>query len=268
MHKKIAIKKMLVLAFALFITTSSYAWGPIGHRVVAELASRHLTPRAQKAISDLIGTETLAMIANWPDFIKSDTTGKYKHTNNWHYVDFPGHISCEEVHKMIADGKASGEAYNQIVALSKTLKDPKASKEDKVFALTFLVHIIGDVHQPLHVGRDEDQGGNKIAVQWFNTPSNLHRVWDEQLIDYQQLSYTEYTNWLDRAPAQKIKEIQKGTVIDWLCESHVLADKVYASTKDGDKLSYRYNFLFVNDLNSQLQKGGYRLAQVLNDIFK
>jgi hypothetical protein len=128
--------------------------------------------------------------------------------------------------------------------------------------------MLGDMHQPLHVGRDEDLGGNKINVTWFYTPSNLHRVWDEQLIDYQQLSYTEYTKALNIATPAAVKSYQSGSIADWMYESHQLSDRVYALTQPDSKLSYRYNFIFVNDLNSQLLKGGLRLAAVLNNLYK
>ncbi len=128
--------------------------------------------------------------------------------------------------------------------------------------------MIGDMHMPLHVGRDEDMGGNKIQVSWFDRPTNLHRVWDEHLIDFQQYSYTEYANNLHRVTsAARAQEIRKGSIADWMWESHVLSDKIYDRTNPGDKLSYRYNFLFVDDLNGQLLKGGVRLAKVLNEIF-
>jgi hypothetical protein len=234
---------------------------------VAAIAWQHLTPQARKAIQALIGRQSLAMISNWPDFIKSDTTHRYDHTSSWHYLDFPANISRAEFDSMIQ--RLSGEnLYTQTLALLKQLKSPAASKEQKVFALTFLVHLVGDMHMPLHVGRDEDMGGNKINVYWFDRPTNLHRVWDEHLIEFQQLSYTEYAQALDIAPAATVRTLQGGSISDWMFESHQLSDKVYARTKEGDKLSYRYNYWFLEDLNQQLLKGGLRLAAVLNGAFK
>lgn len=249
-------------------TNAVKAWGPIGHRVVAEIASFHLNQKARQAISGIIGNETLAMIANWPDFIKSDTTDQYKHTSPWHYLDFPGHCSRATFDSIMA--ASSGEnLYTMTLAMIKELKSPVTPKARKRFALSFLVHMIGDMHMPLHVGRDEDQGGNKIQVSWFERPTNLHRVWDEHLIDFQQYSYTEYAGLLNRVmtPAQA-KAIRAGSPADWMWESHLLSDKIYDRTRPGEKLSYRYNYLFMEDLNSQLLKGGVRLAKVLNDIFK
>ncbi len=254
----------LILANGL----QTYAWGPTGHRVTAEIASFYLSPKAKLAISKIIGKESLAMIANWPDFIKSDTTGAYNHTSPWHYLDFPGHISRQEFDRLLAEAKGEN-LYSQTLAMIQELKSPATKPERKRFALAFLVHMIGDMHQPLHVGRDEDMGGNKIQVSWFDRPTNLHKVWDEYLIDFQQYSYTEYSGILNRVvTASAARSMQAGSIQDWMWQSHVLSDKIYDRTKNGDKLSYRYNFLFVEDLNSQLLKGGLRLAQVLNDTFK
>lgn len=257
---------LLGILLPLFPLTS-FAWGVTGHRVVAEIASRHLSPQARKAVTALLGKQSMAMVANWPDFIKSDTTHKYDHTSSWHYMDFPAHSSRPQFEGLVQ--KETGEnLYVETNALIKQLKDPAVSKADKQFALTFLIHLIGDMHQPLHVGHPEDQGGNKINVTWFDRPTNLHRVWDEHLIEFQQLSYTEYTQALDTASVTEIRQLQSGTIKDWMFESSQLADKVYALTQPNDKLSYRYNYWFIKDLNQQLLKGGLRLAAILNSIYK
>ncbi|MCK7558317.1 S1/P1 nuclease [Chitinophaga sedimenti] len=215
---------------SLLFAGKAHAWGPIGHRVIGEIASNHLSEKAKKGVASLIGRETLAMISNWPDFIKSDTTNKYNHTSKWHYVDFTGNISRAEFEKELRAMKGEN-LYTQLLSMSQQLKNPSISKEKKVEALKWLVHLVGDLHQPLHVGRDEDQGGNKIQIFWFDRPSNLHRLWDEHLIEFQQYSYTEYTKILDIAPATQVKSYQAGTIIDWLYESHILSDKVYARTR-------------------------------------
>lgn len=249
------------------IPMSGFAWGVTGHRVVAEIASRHLTPQARKAVMALLGPQSMAMVANWPDFIKSDTTHQYDGTSSWHYLDFPANSTRPQFDDYLREHTGEN-LYTETQAMIQKLKDPATSKADKVFALTFLIHLIGDMHQPLHVGRDEDQGGNKIQVMWFDKPTNLHRVWDEHLIEFQQLSYTEYTQALDTASAAEVRKLQRGSIPDWMFESNQLADKVYALTSPNDKLSFRYNYWFVGDLNQQLLKGGLRLATLLNGIYK
>lgn len=264
------LKKLYLLGLGLIlplIPLSVSAWGVTGHRIVAEIAYRHLTPKALKAVQAILGKESMAMVSTWPDYIKSDTTHRFDSRYSWHFVDFPAHVDRAGMDATLKTVKKEN-LYDETEALIGELKSGKGTKEEQWLAMAYLIHMIGDMHQPLHVGRDEDQGGNKIPVMWFGVQSNLHRVWDEQLIDFQQLSYTEYTAALDTADAAQIKVIQRGTVKDWLFESNQLADKVYDKTPANEKLSYKYNYLFVKDLNSQLLKGGLRLAAILNEIYK
>jgi hypothetical protein len=251
-----------VIALLLFAQTS-LAWGVTGHRVVAEIAQRHLTNKAKREISKLIGIQSLAYWANWADFIKSDTSWKY--AGKWHYVDLPGHM---EKQAFISGLKAlPGEnLYTQIQAMEAQLKDESRPLEQRQQALRFLIHFVGDVHQPLHVARDEDEGGNKIMITWFDKKMNLHTLWDEALIDFQQWSYTEYAAVLDVADKTDLAQWQNAALEDWFYESHVLSDKIYDLTPANSKLSYKYNYLFAQTLNDQLLKAGVRLAKILNDI--
>ncbi|MBN8861284.1 MAG: S1/P1 nuclease [Sphingobacteriales bacterium] len=253
-----------VIFFVLLVCSQSgFAWGVTGHRVVAEIAQRHLSSRARKALKELIGDQSLAYWANWADFVKSDST--YRYASRWHYVDLPAHL---EKDAFVAALKAlPGEnLFSRIPVLEDQVKDKSLSHDQRQFALKYLIHLIGDAHQPLHVGRDEDQGGNKISVTWFGKPSNLHIVWDELLVDFQQWSYTEYATVLDVADKATVSQLQSGNLADWLYESHILSDRIYDNIKADSKLSYRYNYLFMQDLNDQLLKGGLRLARILNEL--
>jgi len=259
------MKRICAALLLLLWAHTGFAWGVTGHRVVAEIAQRHLSGKAKKEIKKIIGKQSLAFWANWPDFIKSDTTWKF--ASAWHYVDLPGNLQRD---KFITDLKAlqGKNLYTQISAMEAQLKSDTASQESKRNALAFLIHLVGDLHQPLHVGRNEDQGGNKITVTWFGRNTNLHAVWDESLVDFQQWSYSEYASMLDIAGKTQVKQWQASSLEDWFYESHVASDKIYELTPDNSKLSYGYNYLFVQTLNDQLLKGGLRLAKILNDTFK
>lgn len=260
------IFKAIFVVVATLTVQYSFAWGTTGHRVVAEIAQRHLSKKAIKGIKELIGDERLAYWANWPDFIKSDTTHVWESTSKWHYVDLPGNIGQETFNQDLE--KLHGEnLFTQIQAMTVQLKDQSLSVEKRKNALVFLVHLIGDLHQPLHVGRDEDQGGNKIVEYWFEKKTNLHSLWDSGLIDFQQYSYTEYATVLDVADKAQVNAWQKSSLQDWFFESHKLADKIYLLTPPDSKLSFKYNYIFQDDLNNQLLKGGVRLAEVLNEAF-
>jgi hypothetical protein len=140
--------------------------------------------------------------------------------------------------------------------------------DKRQIALRFLIHFVGDLHQPLHVGREEDQGGNKISVTWFDKQTNLHSVWDNSLVDFQQYSYTEYTTVLDIATAEEVQSWQQSTLEDWFYESYTLANKVYATVPADGKLGYKYNYIFQQDLDRQLLKGGVRLAEMINEALQ
>jgi hypothetical protein len=259
--------KVLFVVIMTLVAQQSFAWGPTGHRIVAEIAQRHLTKKAKRGIAELFGMEPLAFWANWPDFIKSDTTHQYDATSKWHYVDLPGNIG-RDVFVQDLKGLKGENLYTQIPAMIAQIKDKSLPLEKRQNALKFLIHFVGDLHQPLHVGRDEDQGGNKIQLTWFKKPTNLHSLWDSGLIDNTQYSYTEYATVLDVKTKDEQKAIQQSSLEDWFYESHVTADKIYAQSPDGADLSYKYVYIFQDVLNDQLLKGGLRLAEVLNDTFK
>jgi hypothetical protein len=129
-----------------------------------------------------------------------------------------------------------------------------------------LVHLIGDIHQPLHVGNGKDRGGNDFKVNWFNEESNLHKIWDSEIINYQDLSYTEYADWVDQ-DIFWVESLNDKSVIEWALESKkIRVNGLYPDTNNLN-LSYDYNFQHIETLNSQLLKAGFRLAMVLNKIY-
>jgi len=259
--------RILLLPALVMIPLLTFCWGITGHRVVAEIAERHLSKKAKKELHELIGRQTLALWANWPDFIKSDTTHAWDHASKWHYVNMPGNLSKEEFISGLQ--KLPGEnLYTQIKALSAQLKDRSLPDEKRQIALRFLIHLVGDLHQPLHVGREEDLGGNKISVTWFDRPTNLHSVWDNALVEDQKYSYTEYSAILDIASEEEVNAIQQSSLEEWFYDSYVLANKVYAMVPADGKLGYKYNYVFQRELDQQLLKGGLRLASLLNETLK
>jgi hypothetical protein len=253
------------MALFFYLPVQSMAWGLLGHRIVGEIADSYLTAKARAEIKKILGTESIAMASNWPDFIKSDTS--YKYLDAWHYVDFEKGLSYSEL-KDALKKDTSANAYNAINFLVKELKKKNLPKDKKQMYLRLLIHIVGDIHQPLHVSPEGTAGGNDIKVQWFGAASNLHRIWDSQLIDNQQLSYTEYVKDINHISAADRKKLQSQPVSQWLYESYTLAEALHKEIKgDNPKLSYRYNFDHIKTLNDQLLKGGVRLAGLLNEIF-
>jgi len=263
---KLSFLKTLILGAAvLYAPLQSMAWGTEGHRIAGQIADSYLTPKARAAIKAILGNESIAIASNWADFIKSDPNFNY--LSAWHYVDLDKEYTLPELQDFLnQDTKA--DAYTKLNFLIGELKKKTLSKENKLLYLRMLIHIVEDVHQPLHVGHTEDKGGNDIKVTWFNNPTNLHSVWDSQLIDFQQLSYTEYTAMINHTTVAQRAEWQKAPISQWLFESGQIANKLYGETKNGDALNgYKYNFEHIATINQQLLKAGVRLAGVLNQIF-
>ncbi|MFK7971770.1 MAG: S1/P1 nuclease [Bacteroidia bacterium] len=255
------MKRTVFFLFALWfiIPQSVFAWGKTGHRIVGEIAQRHLTKKAQKNIERVLGSEDLAMASNWMDFIKSDRNYRFMYT--WHFVSIPDGKRYEDI-----TPPASGDVIGTIERLTEELKTGEYTHEDERFVIRCLIHLIGDIHQPLHVGRAEDAGGNRVKLGWFRSKSNLHRVWDSELIDHQQLSYTEYATYLDHAPKDTIKVWQDATVRDWAYESMEYRKLTYDLPPDST-LRFRYNFDHKAVLEKRLNQAGIRLAGILNMVY-
>jgi hypothetical protein len=241
------------------------AWGVTGHRVVGEIAYSHLTAKAKKNLQKILGNESVAMASNWADFIKSDST--YDYLYNWHFININDKLNYEQFTQRLRNDTAV-DAYTKLTMIIDTLKNKALPGDSKLLYLRLLIHIVGDLHQPMHVARLSDLGGNRVRVQWFNQPSNLHRVWDEQLVDFQQLSYTEFAAAINFSTKEQRKAWQQQPVSDWIFDTYQATQKVYDYIKEENpKLSYKYNFDHVDMLKSQLLKGGVRLAGILNQLF-
>lgn len=263
---KIKFEKVITILI-LFIALSfqTYAWGLLGHRIVGQIAESYLTPKAKQAVIKILGTESIAMASNWPDFIRSDTTMSY--LSPWHYLNLKGGLTYNEVQTFLKND-TSINAYTRINFLVRELKNKELPKDKTAFYLKLLIHIVGDIHQPLHVGRPDDRGGNSIKVQWFNVPFNLHQIWDSELIDFQQLSYTEYTAAINHTTKAQRLQWQKQPVSEWIWQSYQIAEKIYGDIKPEEKLGYLYNYKYIQILEKQLVIGGVHLAALLNEIFK
>jgi hypothetical protein len=254
---------MVILLMAIPYSGACHAmpeWSKTGHRVVGEVAQKHLNRKARKAIHALLGGETLAEISNYGDDIKADRA--YDRFSPWHYVNFPADERYTD-----SEPSPEGDVVMGIEKCISILKDPTTPEEEAVFYLKMLVHLVGDLHQPMHVGRKADKGGNDIQVQWFGRGSNLHRVWDANLIDDYGMSYTELAGALPRWDRQKIHAVMQGSVYEWVEEVQEVTNRVYASAEVGEKLSYGYRYLWWDTVEEQLLKGGVRLAAILNEIY-
>jgi len=250
---------LLFLSGQMVMGNSDF-WSKTGHRVIGEVAQGHLNRKAKRAVSKLLYGKSLATVSNYADAIKSDRA--FKNFSAWHYVNIPSDKKYNEVKP-----SPNGDLVTGIQKCIEILKDKNSTEADRVFYLKMLVHLMGDLHQPMHAGRKEDKGGNDIQLRWFGKGTNLHRVWDSNMINDYGMSYSELSKEFPLLGKEQTKEIQKGTILDWVAESQELANEIYDSVEKGQKLGYSYSYKHWNIVEEQLQKGGLRLARVLNDIF-
>ena len=280
---------MKALVLVLIVSVNySFAWGPTGHRVVGEIAEKYLTRKAKRKIKKILDGHSFSRVSNWPDKIKSDPTN-YRHTYVWHYMKWP-------TNQRDYDPNSYGSLMKALEENLKVFRNSKEPKAKRSFALKFLVHLVGDLHQPLHVGNGLDQGGNKCRVFFHRKETNLHQLWDEKMIEFTRLSYTEMTNYIDVFDKKSLKEMQKGTFLDWAKESKELRNSVYppevvpltgAAKKTAaekelksycnpdqniqddiiPRLSYDYSYKFMPIVEKRIRQAGIRLAKLINDSF-
>ena len=250
----------MVKILVIYTLLSSFVlgWGKTGHRIVGKVAETYLTKNAKTQIKKLMGHHDLSRMSNWADEIKSDP--EWKKANDWHWCTIPD----GETYKK---DKHSGQAVEKINEFISTLKNKKSKKEEKQIALKFIVHLIGDLHQPLHVGNGLDRGGNNVRLKWFNESTNLHSIWDSKLIDFQKLSYSEYANYiLLKEDRGKIRKWQGDDILTYIHESRDLRNQCYDFS--GENLKWEYFYKHKELLEKRLLQGGVRLSGELNRIFK
>lgn len=235
-------------------------WGKTGHRVIGEIAQKNLTTKSLEALDALLDGKSLAFVSTFADEIRSDK--KYDYLAPWHYVNIPSDKCYQDL-----PPKPEGDIIYAINHCIQGLKNHRTTKDDKAFYLKLLVHFVGDIHQPLHVGRAEDRGGNDISIFWFGEKTNLHTLWDSQLIDHYEMSYTELSAHLPKMGKEQKIQLQNTAVVDWAHESQKYAAKIYREVPPKSKLEYVYHYQNFDLVRQRLLVAGLRLAAILNSIF-
>ena len=236
-------------------------WGAVGHRVTGALAEPLLDERARAAVTDLLGVETLAEASTWADEMRSNPAPFWQQTAGpWHYVTVPAGQLYRDV-----GAPEEGDAFTALERFRAVLRDPEAPAEERRLALRFAVHLVGDLHQPLHAGNGTDRGGNDFEVRWFRSPSNLHRVWDSGMIDGQKLSFTEWAAWLGaRLTPERIAAWSDADAETWIAESTALRDRIYP---EGSDIGWSYQYEHLPEVRTRLSQAGVRIAAWLNETF-
>lgn len=254
------MRHFLLCLALLSLPAPALAWGQTGHRVTGAIAEAHLSGLARAKIQQILGHETLVEASTWPDEMRSDPAAFWQKTATpWHYVTVPP----GQTHAHVG-APPEGDAASALKRFAATLRDPKASLEDKRLALRFIVHVVGDLHQPLHAGKPGDRGGNDVKVSFFGDETNLHSVWDSGLIDRRQLSFSEYAAFLARriAPGDVVAWWNSDPNV-WIGESTKLRDTIYPAEP---KLGWDYAYQHTNQVDERLSMAGVRIAAYLNDL--
>lgn len=241
---------------------SAFGWGQKGHDTTAFIAENHLTPLTKATVESLLDGKSIVYYSNWLD--NASHTPEYAYSKTWHYKNIDDGLTYDG-----APLEEKGDVVRAIYDQVEILQNPEASREEKQLALKIVVHLLGDIHQPMHMGHKSDLGGNRWMIKYFGKDNNLHSIWDSSLPESaHKWSYTEWQQQIDRATESQEEEILKdGDPSKWGEETYNICKQVYTLTPEGTKISYDYVADWTPVIEQQFLKGGLRLADLLNSIF-
>jgi hypothetical protein len=274
--------KIAICLLVCILSSQAFAWGPTGHRTIGHIAEHFMTDKALKASREILSGMSLARASTWADEIRSDPA-TYSHTYDWHYTDWPDQ---QDHHDHSTETEDGGKLLSALGQQIKTLASSESSAQDKAFALKFISHLLGDLHQPLHVGNGLDAGGNFCRITYFGEKMNLHALWDDGMINSTRLSFTELATFLlDGLTPIRLQMLRSGNINVWAQESKDLRQQIYPqdpitpqsslgvpsyclrspNPSDIPKLGYEYNYQFMSVVEERLLAAGIRLAAILNE---
>lgn len=277
------IKNLSLSLFLSLYAFEALSWGGIGHQTVGEIAERNLTSNAQTAITDILGPERLALSAIWPDDVRDDPD--FAAFSPYHFISLD-----DAIYESLPDHEhAPKDSMTILKKIPDLLKDPNVPRSTKIVALKYLVHVVGDVHQPLHIGKKNDHGGNACKVQWDRQTVSLHQVWDGKIIEFDiarlkagrsPLRVYNFINYAE--DIIKTHTLVEGQLnldfYSWIRESQLLRVNAYPKNapqsfckNDSTEFplideDYKKSGALITE--ERIFLGGMRLAHLLNDIFK
>ena len=246
----------------MLIPTLASAWGQKGHDVVAYIAEKHLSKRTLKRVTEVLDGNSLVYVANWMD--NASHTDEYAYTKTWHYVN----VDPDEGSYNNSTKTSSGDVVTAINGIVERIKSGTLTDEQERAELMMLIHLVGDMHCPMHAGMKSDRGGNGTKVKYFGKQRNLHSVWDSEIVESaHRWSYSEWQQQVDRASRKEQKRIAQGCPNEWIEKTVLLARDIYARSSTGENLSYDYVAHYAPVVEQQLLKGGIRLAKILEELY-
>ncbi len=251
------MKKFFILPFfAFLLPASTYAWGSKGHKIIAAIAKQCLNKQVADSVQKYLGVMSFEEASVWMDEVRSDNS--YDYLKPWHYVN----VEKDKTYVKTKDP----EVVNQIEIYIALLKQKgERDKEQIKFALKVIFHLIGDLHQPLHCGYKADKGGNDIQLDYMGKGTNLHKVWDTEIIEDANITLNECLKLCNELSVEEKKKMQNNSVETWMNESRTLLPEVYNFDK---KIKQDYIDKNKPVIEKQLVRAGIRLAMVLHQTFK
>jgi len=256
--KTIKLKFVLVFSLLFCLNSVSYGWGKVGHHIIVDVAKNYVSINVQDSVNKYLGDMSWESASTWMDELRGDS--KYDYMKQWHY------INIEKGNKYDTTIENGNNVVKQLgIAIHNLKNRSKLTKDEINLNIKVLFHLMGDIHQPLHVGYGIDRGGNTIKLTFNGKQLSLHRIWDTDIIEYKKLSVAGIQGMIDKTSHRKIKKIVKGDPIQWLSQSRATLDVVYSYT---DVISDDYINKSCPIIENLLMQGGLRLGNVLNEIFK
>ena len=257
-----SLKVITILFFALTFSLSTWAWDAVGHRIIGEIAYQNLNRKVRKQCDRVLGERGIVYQATWPDEVRSDK--QYDYSYKWHYQNLKDGMTKVDLENLLANPLLEGEHLFYAI---NTMKDRLKKNKNDEEALKFLVHFVGDLHQPMHLGRLDDLGGNKVIMKWFGKETNIHAVWDGQITDSKNMSYTEYSKYLIDKYEPQLKEYKKYSILQSVEKAYEIRTRIY-NYDDPKNSNYLYVYTFGKDVDEMLFRAGIQLANQLNAVFK
>ena len=256
------MKRLILTSLCLLFARGAFAWGQKGHDVTAYIAECRLTPEAAEKVRKALDGYSPVYIANWLDF--ASYWPEYAYSKTWHYLNIDEGETLESMSR-----NPGGDVLTAVTRLTEKLKSGRLTPEEETLSLKMLIHLVGDMHCPMHTGRLSDIGGNQRPVLMFGRKTNLHSAWDSAILEAgHKWSYTEWQEQIDRLTDDEAALVQAGEPQDWLKETHAICVGIYEDSPEGTKISYDYVDKYTPVIEQQFVRGGYRLARLLNEIYR
>jgi hypothetical protein len=255
---KAQILRFTLVAVLFFSLTSfSYGWGKVGHHIIVEVAKSYVSKSVQDSITKYLGDTSWDEASTWMDEQRGNS--QYDYMKQWHYINIE---KGNQYDTTIGDGN---NVVKQLgIAINNLKNRSKLTKEEINLNIKVLFHLMGDLHQPLHVGYGVDRGGNEVKVTYKEKIFSLHRIWDTDIIESKMSAADDVQGLLSKTSHRKLKKMIRGDIVQWLNQTRDLLDVVYTYP---DVLGDDYINKSYPVVENQLLLGGVRLGKILNEVF-